>query len=280
MRWRYERWVKLYTKEEGSFAQLPLYVRALAAMLLKLADQDGCIHLGGKEPWLAIAFQLGADASDRRLLRKHLPVLIADGYLVQEGHDLFVRNFTVAQTGVDRVKLEPSATETRLEHEPCANEARVVRERCTTDESTAENQAGPSCRSDLTRSEEEEEGEKEHGQDPAPLRLEAFSGPAASPPRRASRRRQHARALPSDWSPRPQDSKAEPGVSVERELGRFRDHAIATDRRLADWDAGWRMWLSKAYPERRQPPGGPRGSGLAVLLADIADHEAQEASKP
>jgi hypothetical protein len=95
------RWVKLYVREEGSFAQLPLYVRALGAELLKICDSTGRIALRGKAPWDAVAFQLGADLSDRRLLKKHIPLLIADGYLAVIGGDLLVRNFADDQMADD-----------------------------------------------------------------------------------------------------------------------------------------------------------------------------------
>jgi hypothetical protein len=175
--------VKLYTKEEGSFAQLPLYVRALAAMLLKLADETGRISLRGKDPCAAVAFQLGADQGDRRLLRKHIPALIADGYLVLEGGDLFVRNFTVAQTGVDRVKLDSCTSETRVEHESDARielsgqsvvsavsaPTRAEHEPFTRSELTKQNQTGSFRRSDLRREEEREKSAVRSGvrSDPA-----------------------------------------------------------------------------------------------------------------
>jgi hypothetical protein len=119
------RWVKLYVREEGSFAQLPLYVRALGAELLKICDSTGRIALRGKAPWDAVAFQLGADLSDRRLLKKHIPLLIADGYLAVIGGDLLVRNFAAAQ---DRHEREPAPTETPVERETNASDARGERE--------------------------------------------------------------------------------------------------------------------------------------------------------
>lgn len=108
LRWRYETWRKLYVREEGSFGRLPLYVRALAAELLKLCDEHGCIDLGGKPATEVIAFRLGATRGDRRLLAMHVPMLIADGYLVEVSPDtLLVRNFIDAQTsqtGRDRLR--------------------------------------------------------------------------------------------------------------------------------------------------------------------------------
>jgi hypothetical protein len=77
-------WVKLYRGEEGSFAQLPLFARALAAELLKIADDEGCIYLGGRTIEEAIAWQLGATRGDRRLLKMFVPMLLVDRYLVAE----------------------------------------------------------------------------------------------------------------------------------------------------------------------------------------------------
>lgn len=112
LRWRSEGWRKLYVREEGSFAQLPLYVRALAAELLKAADSRGRIECQGKEPWQAIAWRMGATRGDRRMLKRDIPKLIKDGYLVVDAAtgDVIIRNFLsahphLAVEGVDRVPV-------------------------------------------------------------------------------------------------------------------------------------------------------------------------------
>jgi hypothetical protein len=158
MRWRRERWVKLYVKEEGSFAQLPLYVRALGAMLLKISDADGRICLRDKPPWEAVAFQLGADASDRRLLRKHIPILIADGYLSLSGDSLVVRNFAAAQVGAtgdsSSSAHESDANQTRAAHEPDASGARAGHEPSATSEPSNQNSSVQAVRGEEKRGEE------------------------------------------------------------------------------------------------------------------------------
>jgi hypothetical protein len=123
MRWDRESWVKLYRREEGSFALLPLYARALAGELLKFADEAGRIYVGAREPWEAIAKLCGATTGDRRLLRQHVPMLIEDRYLVADGEYLVVRNLAKAQR---RTKPEPTTSE------PGTNE----REHEATDERT------------------------------------------------------------------------------------------------------------------------------------------------
>jgi hypothetical protein len=40
--------------------------------------------------------------------------------------------------------------------------------------------------------------------------------------------------------------KNAPGIDPKREWAKFHDHAIATDRRLADWRRAWMMWARKA----------------------------------
>lgn len=94
MKWKYETWRKLYVKEEGAFAQLPLFARALAVEPLKICDDQGRIHLGGKEPGEAIAFTLGATQGDRRLLRIHIRLLPQEGYLTKSNGCLIVADFT------------------------------------------------------------------------------------------------------------------------------------------------------------------------------------------
>lgn len=143
LRWRYETWRKLYVREEGTFAGLPLFARALAGELLKFADVNGRIPLGGKEPWLVVAQVGRAEMGERRLLRRLVPLLIADNYLVVTGDWLWIRNMVPAQEGRDRVvnsaaidreidaivtrpELESSANGDSVVHEPSTSGARVV----------------------------------------------------------------------------------------------------------------------------------------------------------
>lgn len=60
--------------------------------------------------------------------------------------------------------------------------------------------------------------------------------------------------LPEGWEPKP----LTPGTlcaqivatwqagRMERELSKFRDHALKTDARWSDWDAAWRSWIQRA----------------------------------
>jgi hypothetical protein len=75
-------------------------------------------------------------------------------------------------------------------------------------------------------------------------------------PKRASRR-SRAVPLPADWEPG--DQVVIPiGIDMHLELEKFRNHAIANDRRQVDWDASWRNWLLTARPKSNYvPPGSP-----------------------
>jgi hypothetical protein len=123
---------------------LPLYVRALAAELMKFCDDQGRIFVGGRAPWDAIARIARADMGERRLLKQHIPMLIADGYLVQDGQHLIIKNLERAQerrrpgssgpgrnetgtteertdddldTSLERIRNEPTTTSTRASNE-------------------------------------------------------------------------------------------------------------------------------------------------------------------
>ena len=82
-------WCRLYRHESARFRQLPLRARALHAELLKLTDEAGVIHLAsGRPPADAVCFALGADRSDRRMVRTVLPMLLEAGFLTHEGDSL------------------------------------------------------------------------------------------------------------------------------------------------------------------------------------------------
>lgn len=113
LNWRREPWRKLYIREEGSFAGLPLLVRALAGELIKFGDDNGRIPLGGQDPASVICRRGGAEMGERRMVRRYVQVLLDDGYLVVEGDALRIRNFKPAQTRFDRVRGEHDLVEER-----------------------------------------------------------------------------------------------------------------------------------------------------------------------
>lgn len=70
-------------------------------------------------------------------------------------------------------------------------------------------------------------------------------------------RKQRARRLPDTWEPNDTHrAKAqEKNLNLTHEAETFRNHAQAHDRRLVDWDAGFRNWLTKANPQPRKQVG-------------------------
>jgi hypothetical protein len=72
---------RLSTREDGKFATLPLYVRGLAAMLLKFCDDNGRIALGSRTPAAAVARRCRAEVGERRCLPGDIQKLIDVGYL-------------------------------------------------------------------------------------------------------------------------------------------------------------------------------------------------------
>jgi hypothetical protein len=67
------------------------------------------------------------------------------------------------------------------------------------------------------------------------------------------------RSLPADFSP-DIDFAAYKGFPREKaveEAQRFRDYALAHDKKYRDWDAAWRNWLTSPYQEKGKSNGKP-----------------------
>ncbi len=187
---KFERWPwrKLYCVEKGSFAGLPLYVRALAAELLKYTDDEGRIWVSEGDPIPSLVRRMGAHQGDTRLLRKHIPELLADGYLVREGGYLIIRNQTEAQggrppSGPTRARREPDASPTRGEHEVSTSLTRGGREPDASFHVSAGNHSGEpltGARAFLRKDKIREEGENP----PSPFsgEKEPRAGGAGDPP--------------------------------------------------------------------------------------------------
>lgn len=69
------------------------------------------------------------------------------------------------------------------------------------------------------------------------------------------------KTIPDDWQPDPKTRALADGLGVDfdAELERFRLHAEATGRRLADWGKGFELWLNNSATRtpRREPPRKP-----------------------
>ena len=78
------------------------------------------------------------------------------------------------------------------------------------------------------------------------------------PPSAGSRKRPE-RPLPADWQPNDAHTAfaRTKNIFLEGEAERFKLHAQANDRRLRDWDAGFRMWLTKARPQEHATSKNP-----------------------
>lgn len=185
-------WVRLYREEKGKFRMLPLFARALAKQLLIIAGDDGVIELGGLAAEDAIARQLGADTSDRRLLRKYVPMLLEEGYLVHRGDVLIIRKLVERQ--MDRAPKAPDATSNRartgnesstsgerVEHEQSTSGERTVNESATNRERT-ENEKPPNPSESLNTSPRAIREEKSRSEE----RRGERAGPP--PPQKARRR--------------------------------------------------------------------------------------------
>lgn len=88
-----------------------------------------------------------------------------------------------------------------------------------------------------------------------------------APPKR---RRKTETPLPADWTPSQsaESFAASHGLDIEYEAQQFTGHATANDRRLRDWDAGFRTWLGKSAKwaaERAVKSGNNTLGNLALI---------------
>lgn len=93
MRWEDEPWVKLYTRETGSWMCLTWQARGIFDELMKKVDRAGIVELGRKGLH-AVAGLLRAPFSE---IEPYLVELLDDGCLVLEGDKLIMPNFVEAQ---------------------------------------------------------------------------------------------------------------------------------------------------------------------------------------
>lgn len=125
-------WIKLYRLESARFQALPLMARAIYKQILIYVDDDGVIHLGGRTPEEAIARLAGADRSDRRMLAKHVPDLIKNGYLALDEDRLIAPKFAERQESKKpRKNRERATTVPRTNHDAATNVPRQCHETST-----------------------------------------------------------------------------------------------------------------------------------------------------
>lgn len=90
---------------------------------------------------------------------------------------------------------------------------------------------------------------------PTPTPNTSTSGRTSVDDQPRAGRKRPATSLPDDWKPttKHREQAKTRGVDVEAEADKFRAHAEANDRRQADWNASFRLWLGNARPGERRP---------------------------
>lgn len=85
-------------------------------------------------------------------------------------------------------------------------------------------------------------GQAPHNHQGTPKNPHKESGPRTTP-----------KPIPPDWQPHHghELNAHRRGVDLTHEATQYRNHALANDRRLADWDAGFDGWLGNARPTRQ-----------------------------
>ena len=94
-----------------------------------------------------------------------------------------------------------------------------------------------------------------------------LSGGAVEPPeepsveplgKKTAKRKATATKISKDWTPSPANIAFASSnmLDVKHELGQFRAHAEANDRRQANWDAAFRLWLGNVIKWRKPETKG------------------------
>jgi hypothetical protein len=90
-------WRRLYKDEEGDFLDLPWLCRGAAGQLLKIAHwETGIIETGG-DLLATVCKKMAVQPTERKQVKRYLEMLIAVDYIVPEGKNWRIRNFTAAQ---------------------------------------------------------------------------------------------------------------------------------------------------------------------------------------
>lgn len=89
------------------------------------------------------------------------------------------------------------------------------------------------------------------------------NGPPAAPAAKKTPKKKPTHPLPADWKPTDhhREKAAELGLKLDREAEKFRAHAEAKDRRFANENAAFTMWLLNAVDMN----GGRNGGGPAPV---------------
>jgi hypothetical protein len=170
-------WRKLFTQEPSDFAELSVYTRGLAAILLKKADEDGFVATADESMVERVARRVGANRGDRRRLGEDINDLLKDGYLVVQDGRLYIRNMVAFQGVSEEVPESGKAIRTRARVSPVSPDCLTSNEPVSPDclptvspvsnESlspkegvSVDNHSGPVHGNDPHRGRGREEGEK------------------------------------------------------------------------------------------------------------------------
>jgi hypothetical protein len=109
-------------------------------MMTELADDDGVIDCGPREPHEAVCFALGATRSDRQQVRKWLAELLADGCVVRDGHSLRLPNWHAYQAD----QATPRSVKASKKLQPSSNLPTTFAQASATFEQPSDNLLQPS----------------------------------------------------------------------------------------------------------------------------------------
>lgn len=189
----------------------------------------------------------------------------------------------------DYLDYQPSKAQVKADREKSAERQKRWRERRSSGRDNAANDGASNgvtddvtnaapTRPDPTRTSYREEHSQGEGSDEA-----LFDAPPAEPKKKPSRKKPEL-PLPDNFAAtdamRAWAAENTPGVDIDRATAKFRNHAIANDRRQRDWLAAWRNWMLNERPNNvvaiRPDPLAEKHAMLARQRAWAEAEDAKE----
>lgn len=253
MDWSNERYVRVYVRETVGDVALTWQGRAIWKEILVKCDRAGVIALDGHGVrGLAGLIRMPAD-----VVEEHLQQLLDDGRIELNGDYLVIPNYVDAQEATQSDKQR--AAESRARRREKAMLGEILSQNVTDCHKT---NSGVTACHDVS-------------QDVTPCcavpsrtvpnRAEGERAPAHDQNQKRYKKKRKTQ-IPAGWAPNNahKELAAELHLDVDAEAEKFRDHAVATGRTLANWDAGYRNWLKKAVEYRQSRPRQPKRNGEAL----------------
>lgn len=266
MNYEDEDYVRLYTRDTPTWLSLGWEGQALLALTMrKVGRRNGVLDFEGFEPLEALQSVTGLPPE---VVAIGFERLSKRGVMAVDGQRIVLPKFVKAQWARQGSAARKRASRDAQAADTVITELIVAQNHSTVTRGHTESQLSQEVTPSHTRSLSNPTNPIQDQNPPSP--------PAGG--KRARRKPQ--REIPEDWRPvdRHRQKASELGADLDLEAQKFRNHALANDRRCSDWDRAFDNWLLNSRPASgARPPAAP--VDLARRQAEKAAAEAELARR-